>query len=84
MADPLAARREAGLRLMAEAARLRARLETSRAIAAHVADSWIGPAETAFVTELPARERTLLAALDAIERAASELIAEADVATTLD
>ena len=43
---------------------------------------WIGPAETAFITELPDRERSLLAALDAIDRVATELIAKADVAVT--
>lgn len=84
MPDPLAALRETGLALMAEAARLRSQLERSRAIAAAIEDAWIGPAETAFVTELPARERALLDALDAIERVAAELIAEADVALAPD
>lgn len=80
MADPLAALREAGQQLAAEASRLRAQLEAGQAIARGVESAWIGPAETAFVTELPDRERMLIATLDAIERIAAELVAEADLA----
>jgi uncharacterized protein YukE len=84
MADPLAVLRQAGQQLLAEADRLRSQLETGRVIAAGVESAWIGPAETAFISELPAREQALWAALDAIERIASQLIAEADVAITPD
>ena len=84
MADPLATLREAGHLLIAEAARLRSQLETGRTIAAGVEAVWIGPAETAFITELTDRERALLGTLDAIEQVAAELIAQADVAMTPD
>lgn len=84
MTDPLASLREAGQSLMAEASRLRSQLAAGRGIAASVESAWIGPAETAFVTELTDRERAVLATLEAIERVAAELIAEADVAVGLD
>ncbi|MDA0364635.1 MAG: hypothetical protein O3B31_09445 [Chloroflexi bacterium] len=84
MADPLAPLRETGQLLMAEAGRLRTQLEHGRTIAARIESAWIGPAETAFVSELPGREQSLIAVLDAIERLAAELTAEADVAVTSD